>query len=32
MNGQKTNAPKVDGEEILDGIREWVEIETVSMI
>jgi glutamate carboxypeptidase len=28
MDGQKTNAPKVDGEEILDGIREWVEIET----
>jgi glutamate carboxypeptidase len=28
MDGQKTNAPKVDGEEILDGIRQWVEIET----
>ena len=28
MDGQKTNAPRVDGEEILGGIRQWVEIET----
>ena len=27
-DAQRTNAPKVDAEEILDGIREWVEIET----
>ena len=28
MDEQKRNAPRVDAEEILDGIRQWVEIET----
>lgn len=28
MTDVKTNAPKVDAEEILDGIRQWVEVET----
>ena len=27
-NAQNTNAPRVDADEILNGIRQWVEIET----
>src|SRR3546814_2777646 len=30
MAQQSLNLPKVDPEEILDGIREWVEVETPS--